>query len=310
MRFRFLVIGALGAATLTANAAEILVSNYIGDSVGRYDLANGSFLGNFTGGTIDGTLGTRVGPNGMLYVCSELNNTIQRFSLSTHAYVDTIVSGPGLNAPTGLAFDASGNILVGNFNDSTITKFSSSGTSLGTLVSSGSNGLNGPDVGITIGPDGKLYVPSFNNNTVLTYSASTGAFLGTFANSTTGLTQPRTILFRDNKVWITSDNGNKVLRYNMDGTFFDTFVTSGSGQLSGASGMAFGEDGFLYVSSWRNNRILKYNMTDGSFAGTFAQGGNLNGPTFLTTVPEPASATACALGLIGVFLKRRVALKK
>jgi streptogramin lyase len=305
MRFRFLFLGALLTTAGAVPATELLVSNYIGDSVARFDLNGGGFLGNFSGGSLDGTLATRVGPNGMLYVCSELNNSIQRFSLTTHTYQDTIASGVGLNGPTGLAFDSNGNMLVGNFNNSTVTKFSPGGTLTGTLVASGANGLNGPDIGITIGPDGKLYVPSFNNNAILMFDPTNGGFLGTFANAATGLTQPRTILFRDNKIWVTSDNGNKVLRYNPDGTLFDTFVTAGSGGLSGASGMAFGEDGFLYVSSWRNNQVLKYSMNDGSFAGVFASGANLNGPVSLTVVPEPASIAVCLAGLTGMILRRR-----
>ena len=295
----------MAAMTATANASELLVSNYFGDNVARFDLSNGSFLGNLSGGTIDGTLATRVGPDGLLYVCSEVNNTIQRFSLSTNSYVNTFASGTGLNSPTSITFDSSGNALVGNFNDSTVAKFNSAGIFQGFTVSSGANGLNGPDVGTVIGPDGKLYVPSFNNNTILTFNPTTGAFLATFANSTSGLTQPRTILFRDNLVWVTSDSGNKVLRYNLNGTLFDTFVTAGSGQLSGASGMAFGEDGFLYVSSWRNNRVNKYSMVDGSFVSAFASGSNLNGPTYLTVVPEPLTLTGFGIGLLAVSLKRR-----
>src|SRR4051794_39085490 len=91
----------LGGVTVgvaaSSQAMELLVSNYSGNSVSRYDTATAAFLGNYTGGSISGTLGTRVGPNGMLYVCSEINNTIQRFDMGTHAYVDTIVNGTGLN---------------------------------------------------------------------------------------------------------------------------------------------------------------------------------------------------------------------
>lgn len=289
----------------SASAVELIVSNYFGDSVGKYSLATGAFLGNLTGGSIDGPLQTRVGADGLLYVTSELNNSVQRFSLSTNAFVDTFASGTGLNAPTAITFDGSGNALVANFNDSTIAKFNPSGVFQGHLVPSGSGGLSGPDTGTVVGPDGSLYVPSFNNNSIFRYNATTGAFLGVFANSASGLTQPRTILFRDGKVWVTSDNGNKVLRYNTDGTLFDTFVTAGSGSLFGATGMVFGEDGFLYVASSRNNRILKYSMADGSFAGIFASGGSLNGPVALTVVPEPATMVAFGMGIVAFFRRWR-----
>lgn len=315
MQFQFRQIKVLcgGLAILLsagANASELLISSFFGNSIVRYNTDTGLNVGSYTGGSLSGALGMKVGPDGMLYVCSEANNSIQRFNMTTHAYVDTIISGSNLNGPTGITFDSSNNILVGNYNGDTVTKYSSTGSFISTLVTAGSGGINGPDVGITVGPDGKLYVPSFDSNAIQRYNATTGAFLDTFipAGGAGAMSQPRTILFRDNKVWVTSDNGNKVLRYGLDGSFIDTFVTAGSGGLSGASGMAFGHDGLLYVSSWRNNRILKYSLTDGSFAGTAISTG-LNGPTFITMVPEPTTIVGIGIGIAALAGKRRFKTK-
>ncbi|MBS1717619.1 MAG: NHL repeat-containing protein [Armatimonadetes bacterium] len=278
------LLGAL--AVCQFSPAELLVSNYFGNNVSRFDSHTGKFLGILDGGSLKGPLAMRVGPDGLLYVCSESNNTIQRFNLKTHQYVDTIVSGDTLKNPAGIAFDAKKNILVGNFENSSITKYKPTGEPIGTLVESGSGQMKGPDVGLVVGPDRKLYVPSFYGGAVLRFDANSGKFLDAFVPAENGgLTQPRTILFRDKKVWITSDNGNKVLRYRPDGAFIDTFVQPGLGGLKGASGMAFGDDGFLYVTSWRNNQVLRYRLTDGSFVDSFISSG-LRGPTFLLIVPD------------------------
>ncbi len=304
-QFKLLCGGLAILISAGANASELLISNFFGNSIVRFDPTTNTTLGSYTGGGLNGALGMQVGPDGLLYVCSEGNNSIQRFNMTTHAFVDTIISGSNLNGPTGITFDSSNNILVGNFNNDTVTKYNSSGTFLSTFVTAGTGGINGPDVGITIGPDNKLYVPSFDSNAIQRYSATTGAFIDTFIPAGVGgMSQPRTILFRDNKVWVTSDNGNKVLRYGLDGSFIDTFVTAGSGGLSGASGMTFGDDGLLYVSSWRNNRILKYSMTDGSFAGTALSTG-LSGPTFIMMVPEPTTIMGIGLGIAALAIKRR-----
>lgn len=304
--FKILIGGVTIILAAGANASELLVTSFFSNTITRYDTTTGSVIGTYTGGTVSGALGMRVGPDGLLYVCSEGNNTIQRFNTTTHQYVDTIITASNLNGPTGVTFDTANNIIVGNFAGSSVTKYSPTGTFQSTLVAAGSGGLNGPDVGITIGPDGKLYVPSFDSNAVLRYNATTGAFIDTFipAGGTGAMSQPRTILFRDNKVWVTSDNGNKVLRYGLDGTFIDTFVAAGSGGLSGASGMVFGDDGNLYVTSWRNNRVLKYSLTDGSFVGTAISTG-LNGPTYIMMVPEPTTIAGIGVGLVTVLHKRR-----
>ncbi|MEI7986838.1 MAG: PEP-CTERM sorting domain-containing protein [Armatimonadota bacterium] len=292
-QFKLLCGGIAILFSAGANASELLISNFFGNSIVRFDPTTGTSLGSYTGGSLNGALGMSVGPNGLLYVCSEGNNSIQRFNMISHAFVDTIISGSNLNGPTGITFDSSNNILVGNFNNDTVTKYNSSGTFLSSFVTAGTGGING------------LYVPSFESNAIQRYNATTGAFVDTFIPAGVGgMSQPRTILFRDNKVWVTSDNGNKVLRYGLDGSFIDTFVTAGSGGLSGASGMTFGDDGLLYVSSWRNNRILKYSMTDGSFAGTALSTG-LSGPTFIMMVPEPTTIMGIGLGIAALAIKRR-----
>ncbi len=304
-QLKFLCGGLAILISAGANASELLISNFFGNSIVRFDPTTNTTLGSYTGGSLNGALGMKVGPDGLLYVCSEGNNSIQRFNMTTHAYVDTIISGSNLNGPTGVTFDSSNNILVGNYNNDTVTKYNSAGTFISTFVTSGSGGINGPDIGITVGPDGKLYVPSYDSNAIQRYNASTGAFIDTFVPAGVGgMSQPRTILFRDNKVWVTSDNGNKVLRYGLDGSFIDTFVTAGSGGLFGATGMAFGEDGFLYVASSRNNKILKYSLTNGSFAGTALSTG-LNGPVSILMVPEPTTMMGIGLGITALALKRR-----
>jgi DNA-binding beta-propeller fold protein YncE len=304
-QLKFLCGGLAILVSAGANASELLISSFFGNSIVRLDPSTNTILGSYTGGNLNGALGMKVGPDGLLYVCSEGNNSIQRFNMTTHAYVDTIISGSNLNGPTGITFDSSNNILIGNYNNDTVTKYNSAGTFISTFVTSGTGGINGPDIGITVGPDGKLYVPSYDSNAVQRYNASTGAFIDTFIPAGVGgMSQPRTILFRDSKVWVTSDNGNKVLRYGLDGSFIDTFVTAGSGGLFGATGMTFGEDGLLYVASSRNNRILKYSMTDGSFAGTALSTG-LNGPTHIMMVPEPTTIMGIGLGLATLAIKRR-----
>jgi sugar lactone lactonase YvrE len=53
-----------------------------------------------------------------------------------------------------------------------------------------------------------------------------------------------------------------------------SFVTAGSGGLSGAAGITLGPDGNLYVASQNNNAILRYNGTTGAYISTFVSAGS------------------------------------
>jgi len=84
-----------------------------------------------------------------------------------------------------------------------------------------------------------------------------------------------------------------VLRY--DGTTgapigTGIFVSPGSAGLNGASGLTFGPDGNLYVTSVFTNEVLRYNGTTGAPIGTgvFVAAGSagLDGPFGLTFGPD------------------------
>jgi hypothetical protein len=106
-----------------------------------------------------------------------------------------------------------------------------------------------------------------------------------------GLSSPGGItLGPDGNVYV-ADNNGAVLRYNAaTGAYISTFVSQGSGGLSGLSGncLAFGPDGNLYVSSANTNQVLEYNGSTGAFIKTFiaAGSGGLTDPRGLTFGPD------------------------
>jgi hypothetical protein len=71
-----------------------------------------------------------------------------------------------------------------------------------------------------------------------------------------------------------SPQGNNVLRFDDAGNFIGVFVTSGSGDLRGPRGLAFGPDGNLYLSSNANDSVLRYDGTTGAFIDSFVPAGS------------------------------------
>ena len=100
-------------------------------------------------------------------------------------------------------------------------------------------GLNEPHGILDRGSD--VLVASFGTDAVLRYDRDTGALLGTFADSGSGLNEPVYILNGpDGNLYIASQGSDEVLRYDSTGQFIDAFVSAGAGGLDGPSGMAFG----------------------------------------------------------------------
>lgn len=179
--------------------------------------------------------------------------------------------------------------------------------------------LFGPSSAI-FGPDGNLYVASRDTHQVLRYNARTGEFMDIFVDRGGGdpnksdrrLYNPEAMVFgpdanNDNVQDLYIANfgfenifggvlySGDVLRFDgATGAYLDTFVVPdfpGSGGLNGATGLVFDSQGRLYVSSYRNDRVLRYD-SDGRFLDTFVLPGfqpgraGLDGPRGITFGPD------------------------
>lgn len=292
------------AAIPSARAAEMLVCGFSSNKVYRYNMSGGLIGTLDAAGNLSGPLCARMGPDGKIYVASEGNNRIVRFSASTGAYIDDFINDAGLDSPTGIIWDRAGNAYVASFNGNKVRKYNSSGGFVSDFVTAGSGTLSGADNGISFGPDGNLYVPSYNNGKVLKYNGTTGAFISAFVPS---IGRPRVFEWFNGAFYITTETGNAVQKRSaLNGVNQGNFVAAGSGGLQTPIGMAFGGDGFLYVTS-ANNKILKYNATTGAFVGVFADAttSDLNLPAFITIIPTPGGAMVLLASSLAMARRRR-----
>jgi streptogramin lyase len=64
-------------------------------------------------------------------------------------------------------------------------------------------------------------------------------------------------------LFVGSGGNDSILRHDLRQNSTSVFITPKSGGLNGPAGMAFGDDGLLYVASRNTKEILRYDPKDG-----------------------------------------------
>jgi sugar lactone lactonase YvrE len=197
-----------------------------------------------------------------LFVGNSGDNTITRFDNAGNP----TTFARGLNAPTGLAFDAGGNLYVANQFANSIEKFSPMGVDLGSFATSG---MASP-TGLAFDAAGNLYVANTGNGTIRKFSP-TGIDLGNFA---TGLNFPEGIAFdRAGNLYVANNGGgingsSTIHEFSPTGTDLGNFATTG---LSSVYGLAFDATGNLYAANNLSGTVRKFSAT-GTDLGNFVTG--------------------------------------
>jgi sugar lactone lactonase YvrE len=258
------------------------------------------------GGGLTGPKDLVQGPDGSIYVVSSGNNSVIRYS-STGALLGTFVAAGsgGLSNPYGLAFGPDGNLYVDSTTNNNILEYSgSTGAFLNTFVSAGSGGLSDPR-GMIFAQDGNLYVSSRGTQSVDRFQGPAGPAPGsplpavgqsgaTFVpTGSGGLAGPLDLIFGPNgNLFVANgtpmsgvtNNNFGVLEYNAtSGAFITTYVGSGSNGVTDPRGIAFDQEGRMYVADFDTNAIHRFD----------SQGNYLDDP-----VTSAASSLQSPIGMV------------
>jgi DNA-binding beta-propeller fold protein YncE len=194
---------------------------------------------------------------------------------------------PGIDHPFNIVFDSEGDLYVSSQNTNLIARYHGPGGTKGkpgapmplpdTLESVdlppgtfippaklASDGLL--DVrAVIFAPNNEVYVADRAADCVRIYEARTGRYLRKLTSQSNQLDRPiHLLLSPDGHYLLIGSGGNdSILRHDLRQGSTKVFVEPKSGGLNGPAGMAFGEDGFLYVASRNSKEILRYGSMDG-----------------------------------------------
>jgi sugar lactone lactonase YvrE len=220
--------------------------------------------------------------SGNLWVTDEGDNAVVEFASSQLAASDTptpaatlSTNGNSLNKPTGLTFDASGNLWVANYGNNTVVECAASQLAALQLVASApatpsatlsatAGSLNLP-AGLAFDAAGNLWVANASNS-IVEYPASLLGITGSPAPTVTLtggiLSNPAGLAFdAGGNLWVANEGTNRVLEFTptdlADGGTADplgvVLAPDAAGSLNAPVGLAFDASGDLWVSNFGMN---------------------------------------------------------
>ncbi len=156
-----------------------------------------------------------------------------------------------------------------------IAKFDENGNFLGQLIRT-EDGLVWPQDIIFLDSEEAVLISNLSTDGIISkHDWDDGDFIENFAEGLGGPTRMK--VGPDGLLYVLqwSNTNNKVLRYDLDGTFIDEFTAVGVPQ---SIGIDWDSAGDLYVSSYNGSSIRKFDGTNGDDLGLFIDSG-LQGPT-------------------------------
>jgi len=168
----------------------VLVASFQNDRVLRFDRATGAFIDVMIDNTngLDAPVMLLLGPDGALYVTSQLSDEVHRYDAATGAFLGVFVAAGagGLDGPSGMAFGPDGRLYVaGRFSADVLAYNGATGAFEESVVDSADGLTSGNTFGIGFADNGDLYVASANQ--VFRVDVAAGAVVASVGVSSIGI---------------------------------------------------------------------------------------------------------------------------
>lgn len=246
---------------------NVYVTDLTLNEVFKFD-SNGTLLaqwGNTGTTTLDQPTGIAV-QNGNVYVADSANSRIVKYDAS--GTVQAILSPMNGDYylflyPTGVSFDAAGNLYVSDNSDE-VYEFNSS---LQLTAQFGASGISAGafDYPVVSSEDtnGNMYVVNNNSDNVVKFNPqlNTLATWGATGDQAGQFYGPSDVKLDSNgNVYVVDSGNDRIQVFNAQGTFLTQWGQGGdaSQNLNGPNSMAFDAAGNAYVVDTGNDRIVKY----------------------------------------------------
>ncbi len=269
-----------GVAVDRAVSNHVYVADSPDDRIMAYD-GNGGYLFQWGGtGPENGKFAfpssLTVDSAGAVYVVDEMNNRIQKFTVSgSTATVAAVWGGLGavngqFNDPTGVAVDSAGNVFVSDGANNRVQQFTVSGATATFVREWGTSGSTAGQFfypsGVAADSKGNVYVLDRDNNRVQKFTVTAGAVTfvrewGAFGTDPGQLNSPAGISVdgADN-VYVADSGNDRLQKFDGNGVLLEVVGRSGNnnGEFITPKAISMDNAGNLFVADAANNRIQKF----------------------------------------------------
>ena len=250
-------------------AGNVWLANY-SDAVSAFS-PTGAALSpatGYTGGGLHESFGIAIDSAGSVWVTNEetpagvnsKRGSITRLNGSGQILSgDYVTFGGGLNFPEAITLDAAGNVWVGNYGNSTLSKFAGSaaatpGSALSPDAGYTGGGLSFPQ-GLALDGSGNIWASNTGSDQLSAFSANGVALSPDSGYTGGGLSVPQSLAIDTGGfVWATNAYGNSLSRFRSDGTPAQANAFTGGG-LSKPGGVAVDGAGTVWVTNYGNGTL-------------------------------------------------------
>ncbi len=243
-------------------AGEIIVTHRGAQPVLVFD-ANGRLLRRFGFGLFPGAHGTRIAPDGTLWITDMRVHTVHQFNLAGEVLRmlgESKIKGDDdrhFNRPTDVAFAGDGSFFVADgYGNSRVVKFDGEGRYVRAWGEPG----KGPGQfhlphGIIMDRDGLLHVADRENDRIQVFDQN-----GNYQREYGGFAPFGLFLAGNDLLYVADGRAHEVLVMTLTGKILSRFGKEGAGpgEFRLPHGIGLGPDGALYVTEIEGRRIQRF----------------------------------------------------
>jgi len=234
----------------------LLVSSWTHDNVKIFDGCSGEFIKDLDNqNLIKGPLGILEAPDGDLLVISEINGRLLKFDRQTLSKgkvvlgddpVTTQVEKNFISKPVGAVIDKDGFMYAASYGLNSVVKINTKSWQIvDEMLPANNQYIKGIDAGMVISEDGHLFLPGYDSDNIIKLNLRTKLVTSVVSAGSHGLDAPRTILFRGDKMLVTSERSNALMVFDANTGAFKKILA----QVARPTGLKQDGEGHILVNT-------------------------------------------------------------